>query len=271
MNFLGPNHEQLPYPLWDPDIWTDARQLGPAQKHKLVYVATDQHKQQQVIKFTKQYGWDVHRAWAAADLAPKLSSPDQVVAGRWQQVQMEYLPSSAGWLTLRFLMLPVKEQLKYAPESCVLGPAHMPDLVMKAEQLLRDAHSVHVSGSFAAHGDARPDNIMVLVEASDVKQMKLIDMDWAGIHGSTCYPVMLNAKTIVWPAGVGPGQPLQQKHDLELLQLQVDSATHAAVNDWRQMFASSVQVSDMELDFSIIEHAGQHDLLGTPRVTAFIS
>jgi len=32
-------------------------------------------------------------------------------------------------------------------ESCVLGPAHMPDLVKKAEQLLRSAHSVHV-----AHG-----------------------------------------------------------------------------------------------------------------------
>ncbi len=151
--------------------------------------------------------------------------------------------------TMRFLMLPVKEQLKHAPESCVLVPAHMPDLVKKAEQLLRSPHSVHVSGLFTAHGDARPDNIMVLVEACNVKQMKLIDMDWAGVSGNTCYPVMINAKTIVWPAGVGPGQPLQQKHDLELLQLQVDSALRAAVNDWRQMFANGVQVSDMELDF----------------------
>jgi len=250
LNPLGPDHQQLPYPLWDPETWTNPCQSGPAKKHKLVYVATDQHKQQQVIKFTKQYGWDVHRAWAAADLAPKLvSSPDQVVAGKWKQVQMEYLPSSTGWRTLRFLMLPVKEQLKHAPESCVLGPAHMPDLVKKANQLLHSAHSVHVSGSFAAHGDARPDNIMVLVEACNVKQMKLIDMDWAGISGNACYPVMLDAKTFVWPAGVGPGQPLQQMHDLELLQLQVDSATRAAVNNWRQMFASSVQVSDMQLDF----------------------
>ena len=250
LNFLGPDHEQLPYPLWDPEIWSNPRQLGPAQKHRLVYVATDQHNQQQVIKFTKRYGWDVHRAWAAADLAPKLlSSPDQVVAGSWQRVQMEYLPSSAGWLTMRFLMLPVKEQLKYAPASCVLGPAHMPDLVKQAEQLLRSAHSVHVSGSFAAHGDARPDNIMVLVEACNVKQMKLIDMDWAGVSGNTFYPVTLNAKTILWPADVGPGQPLQQKHDLELLKLQVNPALRAAVNDWRQMFANGVQVSDMELDF----------------------
>ena len=250
LNFLGPDHEQLPYPLWDPEIWSNPRQLGPAHMHRLVYVATDQHNQQQVIKFTKQYGWDVQRAWAAADLAPNLcSSPEQVVAGRWQCVQMEYLPSRAGWLTMRFLMQPVKEQLKYAPASWVLGPAQMPDLVKQAEQLLHRAHSVQVSGSFAAHGDARPDNIMVLVEACNVKQMKLIDMDWAGVSGSTFYPVTLNAQTILWPAGVGPGQPLQQKHDLELLKLQVNPALFAAGTSWRKMFPNGVQVSDMELGF----------------------
>ncbi len=90
---------------------------------------------------------------------------------------------------------------------------------------------------------------MVLVEACNVKQMKLIDLDWAGVSGNTFYPVMLNARTIVWPAGVGPGQPLQQKHDLELLQLCCDPASRAAVNDWRQMFPNGVQVSNMELDF----------------------
>lgn len=40
-----------------------------------------------------------------------------------------------------------------------------------------------------------------------------------------------------------------QKHDLQLLQLQVNPATRAAANDWRAMFAHSVQVSDMEVDF----------------------
>ena len=63
LNFLGSYNEQLPCPLWDPEVWTDARLLGPADIRKLVYVATDQHKQQQVVKFTKQYGWDVHRTW----------------------------------------------------------------------------------------------------------------------------------------------------------------------------------------------------------------
>ena len=120
LNFLGLDRDQLPYPQWCPEIWSNPRQLGPAQMHKLVHVATDQHNQQQVIKFTKQYDWDIHRAWAAAALAPQLlSSPEQVVAGRWQQVQMEYLSSSAGWLTMHFLMLPVQEQLKYASGSYI--------------------------------------------------------------------------------------------------------------------------------------------------------
>ena len=90
---------------------------------------------------------------------------------------------------------------------------------------------------------------MVLVEQGSVKQMKLIDMDWAGISGRVFYPAMLNAKTILWPAGVGPGKPLQQRHDLDLLQLQVAEPTCVADNNWRRMFANRVQVSDMQLDF----------------------
>ena len=248
LNFLGPNLEQLPYPLWDPKVWTNARQLGSAQTHKLVYVATDRHKQQQILKCTKRYGWDVHRSWAKAGIVPQLLTEQSSVPGRWQHVQMEYLPSNVGWLTMRFLMQPVKEQLKYAPEHFVLKPIDIPELILRAEELLQKAHMIPVLGASAAHGDARPDNIMVLMEASKIKQLKLIDMDWAGPVGSTQYPVLLNTKSIVWPAGVGPGQALQQKHDIELLHLQVKSATCAAVSNWRAMFAHSVQVSDMDVD-----------------------
>ena len=250
LNFLGLYNEQLPYPLWDSEVWSDAHLLGPADNRKLLYVATDQHEQQQVVKFTKQYGWDVHRTWGEAGIAPVLlTSNPTPTPGRWQQVQMEYLPSSAGWLTMRFLMMPVNVQLKYAPKHLVLRPADMPEMFQKAQQLLQTAHSIPVAGSPAAHGDARPDNIMVLVEAGKVKQLKLIDMDWAGTVGSTHYPVLMNAKTIIWPEGVGPGRALQQKHDIELLHLQLNPAMRAAVNNWREMFANSVQVSDMDVDF----------------------
>lgn len=252
LNSLGPRLEQLPSALWDPVVWNDVHQLGPAQTNKLVYVATDQHKQQPVIKFTKRYGWDVHRAWAEAGITPKLLASPSPVPGRWQQVRMEYLPSNVGWVTMRWLMRPVKQQMQYAPEGFVLEPADMPDLVQKAHQLLSAAHKVHVSGSPAAHEDARPDHIMVLMEAGKVKQLRLIDMDWAGTVGSTQYPMLLNARTIFWPEGVGPGQALQQEHDIGLLQLQMNPALYAAFNSWRIMFqleGHSVQVSSMDVDY----------------------
>ena len=235
--------------LWDPEVWTDARLLGSADIRKLVYVATDQHKQQQVVKSTKQYGWDVHSTWGKAGIAPTLLTSNSIPnPGRWQRVQMEHLPSDIGWLTMQFLMLPIKEQLKYAPDHFVLRPADMPDMFQKAQQLSQKAHSIPVAGSLATHGDAGPENIMVLVEAGKVKQLQLIDMDWAGCVGSTHYPVLVSTKNIVWPDGVGPGQALQQKHDIELLHLQVYSATRAANNNWREMFGHNVHVSDMDVD-----------------------
>lgn len=79
--------------------------------------------------------------------------------------------------------------------------------------------------------------------------MKLIDMDWAGVSGNTFYPVTVYNRRILWTAGVGPGQPVQQEHDLKLLQLQINPALRGAVNDWRKMFPNGVQVSNTELDF----------------------
>lgn len=132
LNFVGPAHEQLPYPLWDPTIWSNPRQLGPAQMHKLVYVATDQHNQQQASQQqSSMAGMYTMHGLQLLLLPELLSSPDQAVAGRWQQVQMEYLSSSAGWLTMRFLMLPIQEQLNHAPASYVFGPAPMPDSARK--------------------------------------------------------------------------------------------------------------------------------------------
>ena len=251
LQFLGRKQEQLPFPLWDPDVWTDAYQLGPATTHKLVYLATNQQKQQYVVKFTQRYGVEVHEAWATAGLAPKLLE-HRHVAGMWQQVVMEHLPpnlpNASGWLTMRYLMQPFKEQLKTAPRQLVLPPDMRPHLLQQAEQLLCDAHAVLVSGLRAAHGDARPDNIMVCVRDGEVVKMKLIDMDWAGAAGRVVYPTLLNTKNIAWPEGVAPGKMLEQKHDIDLLRFQGNIATQSFVNDWRKMFPTSVQVSDMDVD-----------------------
>ena len=61
----------------------------------------------------------------------------------------------------------------------------------------------------------------------------------AGSAGSAHYSVLLNTTKIVWPDGVGPGQALQQKHDTELLHLQVNSSTRAADSNWGAMFVST--------------------------------
>lgn len=228
LQFLGHKQEQLPFPLWDPTVWTDAYQLGPATTHKLVYLATNQQKQQCIVKFTQTYGTEAHKAWAAAGLAPKLLE-EHLVAGMWHQVVMEYLPpelpDASGWLTMRYLMQPVEEQLKNAPQQLVLAPQKMPHLIQQAKQLLDDAHAVSVSGLPAVHGDARPENIMVHVLEQEVLQLKLIDMDWAGAAGRVVYPVLLNTKNIAWPEGVGPGKVLEQKHDRDLLHLQTNTGT----------------------------------------------
>ncbi|KAL3155473.1 hypothetical protein ABBQ38_011028 [Trebouxia sp. C0009 RCD-2024] len=253
LQFLGRKQEQLPFPLWDPDVWTDAYQLGPATTHKLVYLATStaSPQQQYVVKFTQRYGIEAHQAWATAGIVPKLLEHRQL-AGMWQQVVMEYLPpqlpDASGWLTMRYLMQPVAEQLKAAPKQLVLAPEMIAHLIQRAEQLLCDAHALPVSGLPAAHGDARPDNIMVCVRGGEVLRLKLIDMDWAGAAGRVVYPALINTKNIVWPDGVAPGKVLEQKHDIELLHLQGNRATQFVVNDWKLMFATSVQVSEMDVD-----------------------
>ena len=59
-----------------------------------------------------------------------------------------------GWLTMRFLMMPIKEKLKYAPDHFVLRPADMLEMFQKAQQLFQKVHSIPVANFLAAHGDA---------------------------------------------------------------------------------------------------------------------
>ena len=102
------------------------------------------------------------------------------------------------------------ERLLPAPEERKL-------LLPRAQQLLMAAHKVLVDGQAAAHGDARPENILVLMEMGKIIALRLIDLDWAGIAGKAKYPILLNTMSIQWPVGVAPGHTLQQHHDLQLL------------------------------------------------------
>ena len=249
LRFLSPSKEQLPYPFWDTDQWTESCQLGAASR-KLVYLARGPQQPLQLVKFTQRYGAEVHDAWANAGIVPKLLAEPRQVAHRWQQISMEYLapemPDSSGWFTMRFLMQSVANQAA-APESLSLAPDRLPQMIDRAKHLVCSAHKVLVSDLHAAHGDVRPDNIMVRIKDNAVIDLKLIDMDWAGTVGTARYPSLLNSK-ILWPQGVGPGQLLQQAHDLELLQLQVSPHTRYANLSWRKMVTHSLELSDMYVD-----------------------
>ena len=149
---------------------------------------------------------------------------------------------------MRFLMQFAAKQAEHAPEPLTLAPDHLPQMLDCAKHLVRSAHEFRVCKSHAAHGDVRPDNIMVRIKDNAVMDLKLIDMDWAGIVGTARYPSLLNTKTIIWPQGVGPGQLLQQAHDLELLQLQVSPDTRYAELSRRKMVTHSLELSDMDVD-----------------------
>lgn len=63
-----------------------------------------------------------------------------------------------------------------------------------------------------AFGDLRYQNVMVRHDG----KIKLVDFDWAGVHGQAKYPAHMNM-TIQWPQGVGPQKGMLKGHDNEML------------------------------------------------------
>ena len=143
---------------------------------------------------------------------------------------MEYLapemPDSSGWFTMRFLMQSIVKQAEHASESLMTAPDHLPQMLEHAKHLVRSAHKVHFSDSHAAHGDVRPDNIMVRIKDSAVMDLKLIDMDWAGIVGTARYP------------------SLQGSHRHLLPQSDVKSQIAGVVRHWSRARAASATFID---------------------------
>ena len=250
--FLGISGAQLPWPLWEPEKWVDVEQIGAG---KLVFRAHRQDPaggQQVLVKFTQRYGKATHEAWAKAGLVPPLVGQPIQLPGGWQQIQMEYLPpvleeEVSGWVTLSNLLSPSKTTKHL--EKLLPPPGDRQLLIDEAQQLLKTAHSTLVSGRKAAHGDARPDNILVLMRLGKIVKLKLIDLDWAGLAGEETYPTLLNTVAIQWPDGVAAGLPLEQEHDLELLNLQTHPVRAAATVNWRLLTTQPVAVSEaMEIE-----------------------
>ena len=192
----------VPYPLSDLTEFTDVRHWCD---DKLLFEATHVASGRGVcVKFTpRDYGADVHAAWAAAGLAPALLE-HRVLPGGIHMVVMELLYPDHGWRMLAQLD---------APQQRLVLPA-----ILAA---LRTAHAVPLpSGGVAAHGDCRDANVLVhkrTTAAGGVAlDVRFVDFDWAGRAGAARYPPLM-APGVKWPSGALPGALLEQAHDEALL------------------------------------------------------
>ena len=157
---------------------------------------------QLAAKFAVRYGLDVHRAWAARGLAPKLIHTEVIESiDPLQLVIMEWLPNT--YCTLDQLNV---DQLQSAAPTI--------------QQALQTAHGIVVNGQCFAHGDARLPNVCVKQEGQQWS-VRFVDFDWAGVAGVHRYPPFMNS-SIWWPAGATPLAIMQQQHDIALLQAEVE-------------------------------------------------
>lgn len=118
-----------------------------------------------MIKFVQRYGLDVHRAWAAAGLAPEVLQ-HSMLPGGWQCIIMEGLDLQL-WQPL--------SQLEQAQHH-LAGAARA-----AAKAALDTAHNLDVWGPgqpHSVHGDARGPNVLVNTMSVPTKVV-FVDFDWA--------------------------------------------------------------------------------------------
>ena len=181
----------LPYPLRAGSGYTHVQHLGNG---RLLWSARDAEGRPVCVKFTSHaYPEAVHRAWAEARLAPVLFSVTPLPGGL-HMVVMELLPAGE-WTRLG-------EDRAAADEAL---------------QALARAHALTLPcGRRTAHGDCRPDNVLVRRGEGGAVDVRFVDFCWAGVEGVSLYPPFMSLD-VDWPAGAEPGAPLAQAHDRQLL------------------------------------------------------
>ena len=63
----------------------------------------------------------------------------------------------------------------------------------------------------------RPPNVMLRKGTGGAWEVRLVDLDWAGVVGRARYPPHMS-KDIGWHPAARPGVLLQQEHDVHLLE-----------------------------------------------------
>ena len=192
---------QLPYPLRPGLGFRDVGALVPGAYPLLYKAEHEQSGRQVVIKFSflSEQATRIHRAWAAASLAPELIGTRLLPCGLTMLV-MELLRPEDGWTTFHSL----------APE---LKPLLFDAVLVK----LREAHNVDVDGYRAVHSDMRQANVLVQLRADGQQpgaplQVRFLDFDWSGLVGQTRLPAFIRQRL----PGYGAGQEATQEYDMAL-------------------------------------------------------
>jgi len=148
-----------------------------------------------IVKFTRHYGEDAHRAAYARKFAPKLRAVERFADG-WVMVVMDDV----------------------SHQYCRINGRKLEKDVSKAVQ--NALALLHADGY--VHGDVQETNIMVKrdgVDSEDLDSILLVDFDWAGKKNTVRYPsdIKLDHPELPRPWGVERGGLISSVHDDQML------------------------------------------------------
>jgi hypothetical protein len=151
------------------------------------------------IKFTHQYGEDVHRYCATKRHAPKLHVVQRLPGGFCMVVMDDV---GEDYVDLHSFV-------DDHPE--ILSSSSYTDLKKNIQRFLEEMHR-----NGWVHGDIRSTNVMVKRSGLDGSFL-LIDFDWSGKNQGVVYPAFVNRTELRRPVGADDGEPILALHDVEML------------------------------------------------------
>ncbi|KAG2431123.1 hypothetical protein HXX76_009653 [Chlamydomonas incerta] len=250
--------------------------------------ASDSSSERVVVRFARRYGADAHRAWAAAGLAPALHAVRPLAGGwlllemellskeaGW--VNLAKLVVAAADAAVAAAAAAARDGASgggataaaaaaaaggrdgaswAAADGAMPAVAALQRAVASVRAALDRAHAVQSAGRgrgpgralVFAHGDMRPQNIMVRPQEGDGAglgagggsdesstadaggggggggggyDVRFLDFEFAGAVGAARYPPFLNMD-VAWPAGVEFNAPVLPEHDTALLSASIE-------------------------------------------------
>jgi hypothetical protein len=151
------------------------------------------------IKFTHQYGEDVHRFCATKGHAPQLRAVQRLPGGFYMVVMDDVGEDHTD----------LHSFVDDHPE--IISSSAYTDL---KENIRRFLEEMHQNGW--VHGDLRSPNVMVKKSGLDGSFL-LVDFDWSGKNQETVYPAFVNRTDVKRPDGVDDGESILALHDIEML------------------------------------------------------